>query len=173
LAIVTVSIRSRRVVCTGSILKGEGLSRRSNLFLAGRLIPFASAFHHSRAVSPTFRVALINLPALMRDIVELEFSRQPDFEVVPLATSIALRAATVSPALDAIVVGDQAGGGRPSGSDLLDVWPHAKVLVVSGGGRDATIVSLRHHRDELGHLDAQELVAAVRAALRRRPNGAA
>jgi hypothetical protein len=151
----------------------ERIKPSLNPFSAGRLIPFASGLHENRAVRSTIRVALINLPALMRDIVELEFSRQPDFEVVPLAPSIALRAAPASPALDAIIVGDQVGASRPSGSDILEVWPHAKVLVVSGGGRDATLVSLRHHRHELGHLDAQELVAAVRAALGSRPNGAA
>lgn len=124
-------------------------------------------------VRPTIRVALINLPTLMRDIVELEFSRQPDFEVVPLAPSLAMRAAQVSPALDAVIVGDHVGGPLPGASDILEVWPHAKVLVVSGGGRDATLVTLRRYRDELGHLDAPELVAAIRAALGSRPNGAA
>ena len=122
---------------------------------------------------PAIRVALINLPALMRDIVELEFSRQPDFEIVPLAPSIATRPAPVSPALDAIIVGAEGGGSLPGPSDMLEVWPRAKVLVVSGGGRDATLISLRRHRTELGHLDAQELVGAIRAALDSYPNGEA
>lgn len=120
---------------------------------------------------PAIRVALINLPALMRDIVELELSYQPDFEVVPLAPSIATRAAPVSPALDAIVVGDDGGGSLRGAANMLELWPHAKVLLVSGGGRDATLITLRRHRTELGHLDARELVGAIRAALESRPSG--
>ena len=119
---------------------------------------------------PTIRVALINLPALMRDIVQLEFAHQPDFEVVPLAPSIATRAAPMSPLLDAIIVGD-GGGNLPDASDMLELWPRAKVLVMSGGGRDATLITLRRHHTELGHLDAQELVGAIRAALESRSNG--
>jgi hypothetical protein len=118
---------------------------------------------------PAIRVALVNLPALMRDIVDLEFSHQPDFEVVPLAPSIATRP-SASPLLDAIVVGDDHGGSLTRAFDMLEVWPHATVLVVSGGGRDAALITLRRHRTELGHLDAQELVGAIRAALEIQPN---
>lgn len=119
---------------------------------------------------PTIRVALFNLPALMRDIVEFEFSHQPDFELVPLAPSIATRVAPMSPLLDAIVVGD-GGESLPDASDVLELWPRAKVLVVSRGGRDATLITLRRHRTELGHLDAQELVGAIRSAIESRANG--
>jgi len=114
---------------------------------------------------PAIRVALINVPALMRDIVELEFSHQPDFEVVPIAPSIATRPAPLSPALDAIIVGAEGGGSLANPFEMLQMWPRAKVLLISGGGRDATLITLRQHRTELGHLDAQELVGAIRAAL--------
>ena len=113
----------------------------------------------------TIRVALINLPALMRHIVEREFSNEPDFEVVPVAAAVATRPIAASPELDAVVVGDEGDTGLRGGSDVLQAWPRAKVLVVSGGGRDATLLTLRTHRTDLGHLNAQELVGAIRAAL--------
>lgn len=111
------------------------------------------------------RVALISLPTLMRDIVQFELSHQPDFEVVPIAPSIVTRAVPMSPALDAIIVGEDERGRRPDAFDVLEMWPHAKVLVVSAGGRAATLVSLHQHRTELGYLDAHGLVCAIRAAL--------
>lgn len=121
-------------------------------------------------MTPTIRVAVINLPALMRDIVEFEVSHQPDFEVVPLAPSIAARVAAGSPSLDAVIVGD-GDGSLPDASDMLDLWPRAKILVVGGGGRDATLITLRRHRTELGHLDAEQLVQAIRSAIDSRGKG--
>ena len=118
----------------------------------------------------TIRVALIDLPRLMREIVEREFAQLQDFEMVAADTSMGWREVAMLRGPDVIILGAGTGSER-STSSMLDLWPHAEVLVVSGGGRDATFVHLEPRRTELGHLDAHEIVTAIRAKFTSRFKG--
>jgi len=110
------------------------------------------------------RVALVDLPRLLREIVERAVAGQPDMEIAELRAggdlSDALRAARA----DVVVSG--ADHDYDELRDLLDRRPRLKVLTVADDGREATLYELRPARTQLGEVSPETIVEAIRSARR-------
>jgi DNA-binding NarL/FixJ family response regulator len=113
-------------------------------------------------------VALIDMSPLLRGILRGLVAGEPDMSVVaeypdavPLSVPVEQHAAEV------VVFGD--GGTRLEDEcrDLLEAHPSVKLFLVGGDGRRTTLCELRPHREQLGELDPDQLVALIRKAAAR------
>jgi hypothetical protein len=98
------------------------------------------------------------MPQTLRAILEHALSAQEDIVVVH-DESLACP--------DVLIVGAGCADHREVTRALLQRWPRTRILLVMEAGRRSVLYELRPHRTEFGELSPQELVAAVRAAVRR------
>lgn len=108
-------------------------------------------------------MAFVDVPPLLRQILEHEMSGQPDFEVLP-DDAVARRVAGVVPPPDAIILATKDTKAAGHARMLLDRWPHAGVLVFTRFGRSAALYRRRHRRIDLGQISASEAAQAIRDA---------
>jgi hypothetical protein len=101
------------------------------------------------------RVALLDLPRMLSEIVE---------EILDQAEDVTVVAAGDEPRTDVFIVGAQHDELPPVGLAQLERQPKAKVLTIDRNGRDAHLYELRPHRTALGELSADTLLSAVGAA---------
>jgi DNA-binding NarL/FixJ family response regulator len=117
------------------------------------------------------RVLLVDVPTLLRQILEEAITRHPDLELVPQAAAATGTSPNERPTLDAVIVGADAAQAPDQASALLDRWPRAQVVMLTAAGRDAALYELRPHRTQLGKLSPVEALQAIRDAVRRRQPG--
>jgi hypothetical protein len=99
------------------------------------------------------RVAVVDLPQMLSEIVKDILNQAPDVAIVdpdgPEEVDVAIVAAR----------GDEL---PPTGHVMLLRRPTVKVLTISGEGRHAHLYELLPHRTPLGEVSAETLLAAVR-----------
>jgi hypothetical protein len=113
-------------------------------------------FPHRRAVdhSPVdrIRVAIVDVPRMLRDIVESVVSHESDLEVVEGGTHEA----------DVTIVGLARAEDAHRYAPLLYARPRHRVLALVADGRDAYLYELRPHLSPLGSIAPDGLLAAIR-----------
>jgi DNA-binding NarL/FixJ family response regulator len=108
------------------------------------------------------RIALVELPRIMREIIERAVADQPDMEIVGELPASTLPEALDGAGVDVVISGTNYD--CASLRELLDERPRLKVLAVADDGRDAFLFELRPTRTRLGEVSPQTIVDAIRNA---------
>jgi hypothetical protein len=112
-------------------------------------------------VSTPVRVLLLELPQLLRDILEHAIRQQTDCELLKDMRDLAvLSGRTVPP--DIVVLGLTEAPDATLVTALLARWPMTRVVTVRQSGDDAIAYELRPQRRKLGPLSPTEIVGMLR-----------
>jgi len=114
------------------------------------------------------RVALIDMSPLLRGILRGLVAGERDMSVVAeYSDAVPLSVPVEEHSAQVLVFGD--GGRRLEDEcrELLETHPSVKLFLVGGDGRRTTLCELRPHREQLGELDPDQLVALMRRAAAR------
>jgi len=110
------------------------------------------------------RIVLVNLPRMLREIIEDVVAAAPDLDVVETVERPTGLIAVVDGAkADFLIAGDDA---LEDVGVLLRERPRLKVLAVAGDGRQTFLYELRPQEVSLGEVSPQNLLEAIRAAIR-------
>ena len=110
------------------------------------------------------RIVLVNLPRMLREIIEDVVAAAPDLDVVETVERPTGLIAVVDGAkADFLIAGDDA---LEDVGVLLRERPRLKVLAVAGDGRQTFLYELRPQKVSLGEVSPQNLLEAIRAAIR-------
>jgi DNA-binding NarL/FixJ family response regulator len=112
------------------------------------------------------RILVAELPRMRRDIIADLLDSQSDMEVVGDVPTGLLAEAVSDRQADVLLIGRD---DSPLAEELLERRPRLKVFAVADHGRECSLYELRPHRVEFGEVSPDELVAAIRAAVRRWP----
>jgi DNA-binding NarL/FixJ family response regulator len=119
-------------------------------------------------MAPT-RILLIDMPRMLREIIESTLASEPDMDVVGAVAVEEALAATVDGAdADVIVVGAAARELVDRCRRVMATRPLVKVLAVASDARSATLYELEPATHALGELSPRELADAIRRSRRRR-----
>lgn len=120
-------------------------------------------------MTPT-RILLVDMPRMLREIIEITLKEEPDMAVVGHVPGAAdgIRRSLEQDRTDVVVVGSTGKDLLDHCRDLLSTWPCVKVLAVSDDARDATFYELKPATHRLGEVSPVDLVEAIRVARSRR-----
>jgi DNA-binding NarL/FixJ family response regulator len=110
------------------------------------------------------RVLLLEMPPLLRGILEHEVQLQSDCELLKDARRPFHLLTEQAPPPDIVILGVTAAQDATLVPALLARWPLAQVMTVTEAGDDAAVFELRPRRRELGQMSPAELVRILRAA---------
>jgi len=110
----------------------------------------------------TTRVLLVGMPRMLRELVRDLVDDAGAVEIIGEASSDATAVAIARKEhVDVIVAGVESGGLPPEYDRLMAERPHLRVVAVASNGRHGTIHELRPHKQALGELGRETLLAAV------------
>jgi DNA-binding NarL/FixJ family response regulator len=112
------------------------------------------------------RVLIRDAPTMLRDILEQAISREHDMEVIPEPV-VPLQAPVERPSSPDVVVvgvGDAEPAERARG--LLVRWPGSHVLMITARGHRVLRYELLPRGVDLGEMSPNQLVQAIRSAVR-------
>lgn len=113
------------------------------------------------------RVALVELPPLLHDIVIRVVADQADLEVLGQYRHYEeLLVSDNESAPDVIVIGIGDGDVNGICGRLLARHPQVKIVAVGGDGRRVFLYDLRPHRVAVGEVSPEELLQAIRIGVR-------
>lgn len=108
-------------------------------------------------------MALLSMKPKLRDILADAISREPDMQLVALATGPQPRAVESVPDVMICESADPLKAVAPT--ELLRAAPQARVLVIAGTGDHAAVYELQPVRRELSNLSINAVIEAVRHGL--------
>jgi DNA-binding NarL/FixJ family response regulator len=112
-------------------------------------------------------VLLAEMPRMLQNIVTDLVTSQPDMVVAgPPADYAALADVVARTQADAVVVARRDRAAPEEFRRLLFAQPRVKLITIAADGRRATLHELRPVTVALGEVSADELVDAIRAAVR-------
>lgn len=114
------------------------------------------------------RIAVGEMPRLLREIIISSLTPHSDLEVVEVATAGGGAEAVLGGRrIDVLIL--SADGARLNGMQarLLHQHPPLRILALDGGGRQAALYELRAHRIALEEVSTEGLAGAIRAACRQ------
>jgi DNA-binding NarL/FixJ family response regulator len=113
-------------------------------------------------------VLLVELPPLLRDILEHAVRSRTDCELLPGTRG--MRELFVEPTVvpDVVVLSAREGRDPTLVSSFLEHWPHAQIVTVTERGDSAEVFELRPHRHRLVEQSPAEIIEAMRRAARSR-----
>jgi hypothetical protein len=100
---------------------------------------------------------MLEMPRLVRELIELAVRSQPDMEVVERG----------SPPPDFVVCGLPATEGPSAARSALAESARVRVLELDAAAGRASLYELHEHEREIGEVSPDEIVATIRAAARR------
>ena len=108
------------------------------------------------------RILLVEIPRLMRDIVEAEVLAQPDMILVGTpATTAGLADEIHASAPDFVLIGAEHRAAIPR---VLEERPWMRVLEIEGRAAEVHLYELHPRRFDLGPMTAPELIATIRGS---------
>jgi DNA-binding NarL/FixJ family response regulator len=113
-------------------------------------------------------VLLLDLPPLLRDILEHAVRSRADCELLSGATREWEPFAESTVAPDIVVLSLRDGTNATPVSTLLEHWPRAQVVTVTTNGDSAEVFELRPHRQTFVEQSPAEIIEVLRQAARRR-----
>jgi DNA-binding NarL/FixJ family response regulator len=119
------------------------------------------ALHSDAGVEPS-RIVLVDLPRIMREIIQQAIADEPDMVIVNGSLPADLRGALERSAADFVISG--ADHELAEVGALLEERPRLRVLSVVGDGREAFLYELRPTRTPLGEVSPRTIVDAIRSA---------
>jgi DNA-binding NarL/FixJ family response regulator len=115
--------------------------------------------------TPPIRVLLVDMPRLLRDLIEHAIAAQPGLRVVGAEADVdALGRATRETDAEFVIVGLEHGELPSSAQAFLDERTRAKVLGVEAEDGSAVLYELKPRRVPIGRVTPDELAAAIRDA---------
>jgi DNA-binding NarL/FixJ family response regulator len=115
-------------------------------------------------VSEPVRVLLLEMPPLLRGILEHEVQLQSDCELLKDARRPFHPLPEQASPPDIVILGLTAAQDATLVPALLARWPLAQVMTVTEAGDDAAVFELRPRRRELGQMSPAELIQTLREA---------
>lgn len=114
------------------------------------------------------RVLLLEMPQLLRGILEHAIQLHSDCELVKDTRGAfqMLTDRTVAP--DVVIMGLTAAEDATLVPALFAHWPTAQIMTVMQAGDDAAVYELRPSRRALGQMSPAEIVEVLREAVHRR-----
>ena len=113
------------------------------------------------------RVLLLEVPQLLRGILEHTIEQQSDCELLKGARHDSGLGAKRTESPDVVILGVTAAEDTTLVPALFARWPWAQVMTVMQAGDEATVYELRPRRRVMGQMSPDEIVAALRAAVHR------
>ena len=114
------------------------------------------------------RVLLLEVPQLLRGILEHAINAADGCEVLRPGGGIPHGALQEEPQPDAVILGVTASVDNMLVSALFARWPQAQVMTVMQAGHEAAVYELRPERRLLGELSPTDIVETLRSAVLRR-----
>jgi len=115
----------------------------------------------------TVRVLLLELPLLLRGILEHAIQLRSDCELLRVTNGPLQQMTEQTIAPDVVIMGLTATEDATLVLALLARWPGTHVMTVMSQGSDAVVYELKPHRRALGQMSPTEIVDALREAVHR------
>jgi DNA-binding NarL/FixJ family response regulator len=112
------------------------------------------------------RVLIRDAPTMLRDILEQAIASEPDMEVIPEPVVPAPRPAGQPKAPDVVIAGMSGSDAVEGARTLLGRWPSSHVLMITARGQKVLRYELLPRGVDLGELSPEQLVQAIRSAVR-------
>jgi hypothetical protein len=122
-------------------------------------------------VASTTRLLLLDVPTMLADILKHALLQQKEW-LIQEAHYDSATTDTGSLAPHVVVVGSRVRSSRQRATRLLALWPAARIVIVTDGGRHSVWYELAPRETELGEISLRELVRLLQRAMRsadRRP----
>jgi hypothetical protein len=103
------------------------------------------------------RIRMLEMPRLLRELIELAVRAQPDMELVDAD----------SPPPDFVVCGVPSAQSPSAGRSLLAERARVRVLELDPDAGRASLYELHEHAHEIGEVSPAEIVDKIRSAARR------
>jgi hypothetical protein len=132
-----------------------------------RISPRHASVQNGRDVLEPIRVLLLEMPQLLRDILEDEFQKRSDCELVRDGRGV-LRLMTervVAPVV--VIIGLTAREDEALVPAVFARWPGAHVMTVTPTGNDVVVYELTPKQEELAPMSPAGIVDTLRNAVRR------
>jgi hypothetical protein len=118
------------------------------------------------------RVLLLEVPTLLREILEHAIEQDEDYELAPGQNSNGgppdgHEAERASPP-DVVILGLTAAEDATLVPALFARWPNAQVLTVMQNGGDAVVYELSPSRQALGEISPAEILVVLRDSVQRK-----
>jgi DNA-binding NarL/FixJ family response regulator len=110
------------------------------------------------------RVVLIGMPLMLREIVREVVSAEPGLAIVGELDDHGAARLTIEAQRATVVITALEEAPQIDFGDLLSEHPHLRVLSLSADGSESFLCELRPHKQMLGELSPQALVAVIRGA---------
>jgi DNA-binding NarL/FixJ family response regulator len=117
-------------------------------------------------VSDLVRVLLLEMPPLLRGILEDAIHMHGDCELLKDSTDALAMALHPTAAPDIVILGMTAAEDATLVPGLFARWPQACVMTVMRAGDDATVYELRPSHGSLGEMSPEEIVDTLCDAVR-------
>jgi hypothetical protein len=109
------------------------------------------------------RIAVLDLPPKLREIIEDAVAEERDMELV--TTELQTAADLMRLNIDVAIVGTRDPDDTAQATNLLFTAPRVRVLMIATSGRMAALYELHPRRLRLGEASAPELMRAIRAGV--------
>ena len=113
------------------------------------------------------RVLLLEVPKLLRDILEHAIRQDEGYELIVEPRSVMQMSDGHVVLPDVVVLGLTAGADVTLVPALFARWPGAQVLTILQTGADAVVYELRPRRQVLGEISPAEILVRLRDAVQR------
>lgn len=120
------------------------------------------------AMSAPIRVLLLEIPKLLRDILEQTIRHDDDYELIVDRRSATAMLAGQAVLPDAVILGLTAAEDATLVPTLLARWPTTQVVTVAQTGGDTLIYELRPSCRMMNNVTPAEILAVLRGSVRRK-----
>lgn len=111
------------------------------------------------------RIAFVDLPRMLREILKNVLGAQPDLRVVAeFPSDVSLKAAASRSSADVLIAG-MSDAGDEDLDEVVTAHPRIKVLAIESGGRWMFLYELRPRRVTLGEVSPERFVDLIRGSL--------
>jgi DNA-binding NarL/FixJ family response regulator len=122
----------------------------------------------SHVMNLPMRVLLLEVPMLLRGILEHAIQQEPDYELIVDGTTALPTGSEQPTPPDVVIVGLTAVEDMPLLSALFARWPGAHVLTIMQTDGEAAVYKLTSQRQILGDMSPLEILSRLRDSVRRK-----
>jgi DNA-binding NarL/FixJ family response regulator len=111
------------------------------------------------------RIAFVDLPRMLREILKNALLAHPDFSIVAEFTSdVSLTSAATRSSADLLIAG-MSDASDEDLDEVVNAYPRIKVLAIEAGGRWMFLYELHPRRITLGEVSPKQFVDIIRDSL--------
>lgn len=122
----------------------------------------------SAIVSEPVRVLLLEMPQLLRGLLEHAVQTHSDCTLLSDARPTLDILLQPAPPPDVVIVGLATASDAPIVPALFARWPEAQIMTVSSSGEGGVVYEMRPHQRILGEMSPAEIVETLWDAVRQR-----